>query len=116
MDYIKTHESKEQTTKKAKNSELIVLGSGNLGLIYLTQWTKRLNYEEIVMLFPNLIPGLVKHKGIGFILVDSFTNGPMAIGAEGIYYLNTDRIEGKNPLEKFVKNDAMHLKRHNMCI
>lgn len=113
LDYIKTHESKEQTTKKAKNSELIVLGSGNLGLIYLTQWTKRLNYEEIVMLFPNLIPGLVKHKGIGFILVDSFTNGPMAIGAEGIYYLNTDRIEGKNPLENFGKNAAMHLKRHN---
>lgn len=113
LDYIKTHESKEQTTKKAKNSELIVLGSGNMGLIYLTQWTKRLNYEEIVMLFPNLIPGLVKHKGIGFILVDSFTNGPMAIGAEGIYYLNTDRIEGKNPLENFGKNAAMHLKRHN---
>ena len=104
LDYIKTHDSKEQTTKKAKNSELIVLGSGNLGLIYLTQWTKRLNYEEIVMLFPNLIPGLVKHEGIGFILVDSFTNGPMVIGAEGIYYLNTDRIEGKNPLENFGEN------------
>ena len=113
LDYIKTHESKEQSTKKAKNSELIVLGSGNLGLIYLTQWSKRLNYEEIVMLFPNLIPGLVKHSGIGFILVDSFTNGPMVIGAEGIYYLNTDRIEGKNPLEDFGKNAAMHLKRHN---
>ena len=113
LDYIKTHESKEQSTKKAKNSELIVLGSGNLGLIYLTQWSKRLNYEESVMLFPNLIPGLVKHSGIGFILVDSFTNGPMVIGAEGIYYLNTDRIEGKNPLEDFGKNAAMHLKRHN---
>ena len=113
LDYIKTHDSKEQTTKKAKNSELIVLGSGNLGLIYLTQWTKRLNYEEIVMLFPNLIPGLVKHEGIGFILVDSFTNGPMVIGAEGIYYLNTDRIEGKNPLENFGENAAMHLKRHD---
>ena len=113
LEYIKTHESKEQTTKKAKNSELIVLGSGNLGLIYLTQWRKRLNYEEIVMLFPNLIPGLVKHEGIGFILVDSFTNGPMVIGAEGIYYLNTDRIEGKNPLENFGENAAMHLKRHN---
>ena len=113
LDYIKTHESKEQTRKKAQNSELIVLGSGNLGLIYLTQWTKRLNYEEIVMLFPNLIPGLVKHNGIGFILVDSFTNGPMVIGAEGIYYLNTNRIEGKNPLENFGKNAAMHLKRHN---
>ncbi|WP_407381447.1 alkaline phosphatase family protein [Methanobrevibacter sp.] len=113
LDYIKRHESNEQTAKKARNSELIVLGSGNLGLIYLTQWQKRLNYEEIVMLFPNLIPGLVKHSGIGFILVESFTNGPMVIGREGIYYLNTDRIEGENPLENFGKNAAMHLKRHN---
>lgn len=113
LDYINKYESREQTTKKAKDSELIVLGSGNLGLIYLTQWKKRLNYEEIVMLFPNLIPGLVKHSGIGFILVESYTNGPMVIGSEGIYYLDSDKIEGKNPLEDFGKNAAMHLKRHN---
>ena len=45
-----------------------------MGLIYLTQWKQRLNYEEIVMLFPDLIPGLVNHPGIGFILVNSITN------------------------------------------
>ncbi len=113
LDYIQKHESQEQSTKKAKNSTLIVLGSGNLGLIYLTQWSKRLYYEEIVSLFPNLIPGLVKHSGIGFVLVNSFTNGPMVIGSDGIYYLNNDKIVGKNPLENFGKNAAMHLKRHN---
>ena len=113
LDYIKKHESLEQTTKKAKDSELIVLGSGNLGLIYLTQWSKRLYYEEIVTLFPNLIPGLVKHEGIGFVLVDSYTNGPMVIGSDGIYYLNNDEIVGENPLKNFGKNAAMHLKTHN---
>lgn len=113
LDYIKKHDPQEQTTKKAENSELIVLGSGNLGLIYLTQWKTRLNYEEIVTLFPDLIPGLVKHPGIGFIMVESYANGPMVIGSEGIYYLDTDKIEGKNPLENFGKNAAMHLKRHN---
>ena len=113
LDYITKHDSQEQTTKKAKDSTLIVLGSGNLGLIYLTQWNRRLYYEEIVSLFPNLIPGLVKHQGIGFILVDSFTNGPMIIGQDGIYYLNNDKIVGKNPLENFGENAAMHLKRHN---
>ena len=113
LDYIQKHESHEQSTKKAENSTLIVLGSGNLGLIYLTQWNKRLYYEEIVSLFPNLIPGLVKHQGIGFILVESYTNGPMVIGADGIYYLNNDKIVGENPLENFGKNAAMHLKRHN---
>lgn len=113
LDYITTHDSQEQTTKKAKDSTLIVLGSGNLGLIYLTQWDRRLYYEEIVSLFPNLIPGLVKHQGIGFILIDSFTNGPMVIGENGIYYLDTDKIVGENPLENFGENAAMHLKRHN---
>lgn len=113
LDYITRHDSQEQTTKKAKNSTLIVLGSGNLGLIYLTQWKKRLYYEEIISLFPNLIPGLVKHPGIGFALVDSYTNGPMIIGADGIYYLNNDEIVGENPLKNFGKNAAMHLKRHN---
>jgi uncharacterized membrane protein YvlD (DUF360 family) len=113
LEYITGHESIEHSTKKAKDSELIVLGSGNLGLIYLTQWKQRLTYEEIVMLFPDLIPGLVKHSGIGFIMVNSITNGGMAISQNGIYYLDTDKIIGENPLEDFGRNAARHLKRQN---
>lgn len=113
LDYIKRHESVEHSTKKAEDSELIVLGSGNLGLIYLTQWKQRLTYEEIVMLFPDLIPGLVKHPGIGFVLVNSMTNGGMVIGESGIYYLETDRVVGENPLIGFGENASIHLKRQN---
>ena len=113
LDYIKRHESRQQSTKKAKDSELIVLGSGNLGLIYLAHWSERLSYEEIVMLFPDLIPGLVKHSGIGFILVNSITNGGMVIGQDGIYYLDSDKFIGKNPLEDFGVNATKHLKRQN---
>lgn len=113
LDYIRGYESHEQSTKKAENSELIVLGSGNLGLIYLTQWKQRLTYEEIVMLFPDLIPGLVKHSGIGFILVDSINNGAMAIGQNGINYIDNEMIVGEDPLEGFGKNASRHLKRQN---
>ena len=113
LDYIKGYESMKKSAKKAQDSELIVLGSGNLGLIYLTQWKERLTYEEIVMLFPDLIPGLVKHPGIGFIMVNSITNGGMAIGEDGIYYLDSDRIVGENPLEGFGRNAQKHLKRQN---
>ena len=84
-----------------------------MGLIYLTQWKERLSYEEIVMLFPDLIPGLVKHSGIGFILVNSIANGGMVIGQDGIYYLDSDKIIGTNPLESFGDNAAKHLKRQN---
>ena len=113
LEYIKNHESLQQSSKKAKDSELIVLGSGNLGLIYFTQWNYRLTYEEIVMLFPQLIPGLVKHEGIGFILVNSIVNGAMVIGSEGIYYIDRDEIVGENPLKDFGENAFKHLKRHN---
>lgn len=113
LEYITGYESIEQSTKKAKDSELIVLGSGNLGLIYFTQWKQRLNYEEIVMLFPELIPGLVKHPGVGFILVNSLSNGGMIIGQDGIYYLDTDNVVGENPLANYGKNAAIHLKRQN---
>ena len=113
LDYIRRHEITEQSTKKAKDSELIVLGSGNLGLIYLTKWKQRLTYEELVMLFPELIPGLVKHPGIGFILVNSITNGGMVIGENGIYYLETDVVTGENPLSNYGKNAVKHLKREN---
>ncbi len=113
LEYITGYESQEHSTKKAQDSELIVLGSGNLGLIYLTEWKQRLNYEEIVMLFPDLIPGLVKHPGIGFVLVDSISNGGMVISKDGIYYLDTDRVVGENPLKDFGKHAAEHLKREN---
>lgn len=113
LDYIRGYEASQHTTKKASDSELIVLGSGNLGLIYLTQWKNRLTYEEIISLFPDLIPGLVKHPGIGFILVNSIANGGMVIGENGIYYLESDEITGENPLANFGKNASKHLKRHN---
>ena len=113
LDYITRHDPVPQSTEKERDSELIVLGSGNMGLIYLTQWKERLNYEEIVMLFPELIPGLVNHEGIGFILVNSITNGGMVIGKNGIYYLERNEIVGENPLDDFGENAAMHLKRQN---
>lgn len=113
LEYITSHDYVQLSGEKAKDSELIVLGSGNLGLIYLTQWQQRLTYEEIVMLFPELIPGLVNHSGIGFILVDSISNGGMVIGQNGIYYLENDEIVGENPLKGFGENASRHLKRQN---
>ena len=95
------------------DSEVIVLASGNLAMIYLTQWSHRLTYEEINDLFPELIPGIVNNEYIGFVVVRSSENGDLAIGKDGIYYLDQDRIEGKNPLENFGKNIVRHLKRNS---
>ena len=95
------------------DSEVIVLASGNLAMIYLTQWTHRLTYEEIQKFFPELIPGIVNNEYIGFLVVSSSEKGDMAIGKNGTYYLDTDEIEGENPLEGFGKNIARHIKRNS---
>jgi len=95
------------------SAEVIVLASGNLGLIYLTDWEERMSYEQINEEFPRLIDGLAKHEGIGFLLVQSEQSGPLAVGAEGIHYLESGEISGQDPLPLFGPNAAMHLMRTN---
>ena len=116
-DYIpfsrKNEKIKKETEEKQKldHSEVIVLASGNLAMIYLTQWTQRLTYEELNKYFPELIPGIINNEYIGFILVKSREHGDLAIGKNGTYYLDTGKIEGENPLEGFGRNIVRHLKR-----
>lgn len=118
LEYVKKYKvpkimTKEKVKTNLNNAEVIVLASGNLGLIYLTQWKDRLDYETIRTLFPELIPGLVQHEGIGFILVNSKEYGALAIGKEGVYYLEKNIIDGENPLTNFGSNAAKHLLRTN---
>ena len=93
------------------DSEVIVLASGNLAMIYLTEWSHRLTYEELNEMFPELINEIVSNEYVGFILVRSSQKGDLAIGKNGIYYLDSDEIEGENPLEGFEDNLAQHLRR-----
>ena len=112
IDYIKNR-SKEDEEKELSESEVIVLASGNLAMIYLTQWSHRLTYEEINHMFPELIKNIVNNEYIVFILVKSSQKGDMAIGKDGIYYLDTGEIDGTNPLEGFGKNIVRHLRRNS---
>ena len=104
-------EKEKKEAKELSDSEVIVLASGNLAMIYLTQWSKRLTYEELNSYFPELIPGLINNKYVGFILVRSQEHGDLAIGKNGTYYLDSDKIEGENPLKGFGDNIVRHLKR-----
>jgi hypothetical protein len=87
------------------------LASGNLGLVFFTQWPERITLEQLNEAYPAVVPGLVEHEGIGFIMVHSDKDGPVVLGAGGKYYLKDDRIEGDNPLEGFGPNAAHHLRR-----
>ena len=104
-------EKEQKEAQELSDSEVIVLASGNLAMIYLTQWSKRLTYEELNSYFPELIPGIIGNEYVGFILVRSQEHGDLAIGKNGTYYLDSGEIEGENPLEGFGDNIVMHLKR-----
>ncbi len=95
----------------AKDADVIVLASGNLGLIYLTRWEDRLSFEQINTAYPRLISGLTDQAWIGFVMVRSAEHGPFVIGARGTYYLRDDRVEGENPLAHFGPRAAAHLRR-----
>ena len=101
--------------KPAKNDvsgrDVVVLGSGNLGLIYLMEEKRRLTLEEIEERHPELIPALRSHPHVGWLLVRSAQRGPVALGANGAHYLAEGRIEGEDPLASFSPNAPHHLRR-----
>jgi uncharacterized membrane protein YvlD (DUF360 family) len=90
---------------------VVVLGSGNLGLVYLMAETRRLTLEEIDERHPRLIPALRDHPHVGWLLVRSRLHGPLALGRSGIRYLADGRIEGEDPLARFPPNASRHLLR-----
>jgi uncharacterized membrane protein YvlD (DUF360 family) len=101
--------------KKAKNDvsdrDVVVLGSGNLGLIYLMEERRRLTLEEIEARHPQLLPALREHPHVGWLLVRSSEHGAVALGARGIHYLADGRVEGEDPLAAFSPNAPEHLLR-----
>jgi hypothetical protein len=107
-------ESKELEPGQIQSEEfahLVALASGNLGLVYSTRLDERGTLEVIEKVYPGMLEGLAEHEGVGFIMVHSEDHGPVVIGANGRYYLNTDQVEGENPLIHFGTNVVSHLKR-----
>jgi uncharacterized membrane protein YvlD (DUF360 family) len=113
------HAVKEATgkdrKKRAKNDvsgrDVVVLGSGNLGLIYLMEAKQRLTLEEMQARHPKLIGALREHPHIGWLLVRSSAHGAVVLGPAGEHYLDEGRIEGDDPLALFSPTAGQHLRR-----
>ena len=105
----------EHQGKRAKNDvsdkEVVVLGSGNLGLISLMEEPRRLTLEEIDERHPRLIPALRAHPHVGWVLVRSSERGPVVLGSAGAHYLTDGTIEADDPLAAFAPNAPRHLLR-----
>ena len=91
--------------------EVVVLGSGNLGLVYLMAHERRLTREEIDERHPELLPALRGHPHIGWLLVHSSAHGAVVLGPDGTRYLEEDRVEGEDPLLPFSPTAPQHLLR-----
>ena len=88
-----------ETAREPDNA--VVLGSGNLGLVYLLDSTERMTLQQIDTRHPELVPTLVDHPGIGFVLVRSEEHGPVVLGRDGVRFLDTGEVRGADPLAPF---------------
>jgi len=102
---------KKRPKNDVSDKEVVVLGSGNLGLVYLMNERRRLTREEIDERHPRLLPALREHPHVGWLLVRSERDGPLALGAHGTHYLAEGRIDGEDPLVHFSANAPAHLLR-----
>ena len=105
------HEKEKKRKNDVSDRDIVVLGSGNLGLVYLMEEKRRLTLEEIEARHPRLLPALREHPHIGFLLVRSQEHGAVALGSGGINYLELGRVEGEDPLAAFSPTAGRHLVR-----
>jgi uncharacterized membrane protein YvlD (DUF360 family) len=102
---------KKRPKNDVSDKDVVVLGSGNLGLVYLMEERRRLMREEIEERHPRLLPALRDHPHVGWLLVRSERDGPVALGANGTHYLAEGRVDGEDPLAAFSANAPQHLLR-----
>ena len=97
--------------RAAGDRAAVVLGSGNLGLVYLMDRPHRMTLEEIEERHPRLLPALREHPHIGWLLVRSAERGALVLGPSGARRLDTGAVEGDDPLAAFSPTAAAHLAR-----
>jgi hypothetical protein len=106
--YVELVENEDE--KEGADTNTIVCASGNLGLIYFTDYPERLTLEELDEHFPGLVDALARHEGIGFVLVRSQKDGALAVGKDGVHFLETGIVQGDDPLLPFGPHAAQHLR------
>jgi hypothetical protein len=85
----------------AASERFLVFGSGNLGLVYVAGEPARVSLETLRERFPGLVPGLLAHPGVGFVVAESAEDGIVVLGAHGEHRLRDGRVSGTDPLERF---------------
>jgi uncharacterized membrane protein YvlD (DUF360 family) len=99
--------------KDDKRPDLLVVASGNLAMLYLPRHPGRLTLEDLSDLHPDLVAGLAKHAGIGFVVVETAARGPVVVGHAGLRVLQDGTVEGDDPLARYGEQIATDLLEHS---
>ena len=95
-------------------SDLVLIASGNLSMVYFTRRPGRLALPDVEELYPGLVAALVRHPGVGFVVARAGGGrGTVVLGKNGIRYLHEDRVEGIDPLAAFGPNARADVLRHD---
>lgn len=89
-------EREERLRPAGRDTEPVVLASGNLGLVSFPDVPHRMTREEIDRRHPALLSTLANHPGIGFLLVRSEEHGGVVLGAHGAE-APIDRLDDEHP-------------------
>ncbi|WIY03138.1 phage holin family protein [Amycolatopsis mongoliensis] len=77
---------------------VVAVVSGHIAMVSFTEHEGRVELETIEREFPDLLPSLVDHPGVGFLLVRSREFGPVVLGRDGLRRLATGVVIGEDPL------------------
>jgi uncharacterized membrane protein YvlD (DUF360 family) len=80
---------------------VVVVVSGHTAGISFADLHGRVPLEEIERHWPGLLPALVDHDGVGFLLVHSVEHGPVVLGRDGLHRLDTGVVLGEDPLTPY---------------
>jgi len=89
------------TDEAEKPADIVVAASGNLGLVSFPALPGRATRETIEATYPGLIAGLVRHPGIGLVMVRPKGRGAVILGAGGTHDLTDGHVDGVDPLARF---------------
>ncbi|MGZ4618053.1 MAG: alkaline phosphatase family protein [Frankiaceae bacterium] len=95
--------------------ELVVAAGGNLALVYFPRHPGRLTAEEIEAAYPGLLAGIANHPGVGFVCTRTSSDGPVALGRDGVHHLVSGFVTGEDPLAAFGDGAVADLLTHEGC-
>ncbi|MFC3262892.1 phage holin family protein [Streptomyces xanthochromogenes] len=100
-----------ETHPPQRESDPVVLASGNLGLVSFPDTEGRMTREQMDRRHPALLTTLANHPGIGFLLVRSEEHGAVLLGRAGSEVPLAQLTDGEGPLKGFGRGAADAVRR-----